>query len=290
MRIGYPCLNHSVPCQANQTFRLRSYTPELLVTKIQRNLACLHQILCYNIQHNLRFFRISSDLIPFASHQVNQYDWPTHFQAEFQHLGQLIRQHELRISMHPDQFTLLNPLAPEILARSIAELDYHCQLLDLMALDQSAKVQIHVGGVYGDKAAAMARFCQNYRQLPDRINRRLVIENDEVSYSVQDCLALHQQLQIPILLDTLHHELLNQGESLATAFAAVRPTWSAADGVPMVDYSSQAPAGRRGKHAATLDSAHFQMIVAQLTGDYDLMLEIKDKEQSALRAAHLLLG
>lgn len=289
IRIGYPCLNHSVPCQANRTFRLRSYTPELLVTKIQQNLACLRQILCYNIQHDLRFFRISSDLIPFASHQVNQFDWPNYFQTEFRQLGQLIRDHDLRISMHPDQFTLLNPLDPEILQRSIAELNYHCQVLDLLELDQTAKVQLHVGGVYGDKTAAMERFVQNYLTLPAQIKRRLVIENDDRAYTVQDCVLIHAQTQIPVLFDTLHHEILNQGESLATAFLAAQQTWQPHDGVIMVDYSSQAPNSRRGKHTATLDAHHFEQTIRQLTGDYDLMLEIKDKELSALRARAKLL-
>jgi UV DNA damage endonuclease len=193
--------------------------------------------------------------------------------------------------MHPDQFVLLNAQDNEIIGRSIDELLYHVQVLDLMGLDRTAKVQIHVGGVYGDKAASMDRFVENYRHLDPSITSRLVIENDERLYSVADCYEIHQRTGIPVLFDIFHHSLFNSDEPLGDILTSVRETWKEHDGLPMVDYSSQDKTKRSGAHAEQIDPEDFQkFLIASRPHDFDLMLEIKDKEKSAnaalARAAH----
>lgn len=97
--------------------------------------------------------------------------------------------------MHPDQFVLLNSPKKLIRQRSINELAYHCQVLDSMALDSTAKVQIHIGGIYGNKEKAMRRFVTVYQSLPHFIKKRVVIENDHNSYSLRNCIAIHQQIK-----------------------------------------------------------------------------------------------
>ncbi len=151
MRIGYPCINHSVGCSSTHTFRLASYSDERLDETITSNLSCLKKILSHNVLHGLFFFRITSDLVPFASHPVCTFPWQEHFSDEFRRIGEYIRSHRVRVSLHPDQFVLLNTPDPGILERSIADLRYQVKILDLMELDNSAKVQLHVGGVYHDK-------------------------------------------------------------------------------------------------------------------------------------------
>ncbi len=285
MKIGYPCINQTINCTANSTFRLANYSQARLIDTVTKNLTCLQKILEFNIQHNLLFFRISSDLIPFASHEICDFDWPTYFKPQFQALGQLIKQANIRISMHPDQFVLINALKPEIISRSISELEYHATILDLLELDQSAKIQIHVGGAYGDKISAMQRFVTNYQQLSSKIKSRLVIEHDDRLFSLQDCLAIHAQTNIPVLFDFLHHACLNNQETVREAVILASKTWQKADGVLMTDYSSQALNARLGKHNSTLDSIDFAKILTATQGlDFDIMLEIKDKERSAIEA------
>jgi len=288
MKIGYPCINLSLNCRSSSTFRLRSYSAERLISTVAGNLEGLQQILDFNADHGLFFFRLTSDLVPFASHPVCQYDWAAHFGEEFAEIGAFIRRHGMRISMHPDQFTLLNSPDERVLQNSIAELNYHARILDLLGLDECAKIQIHIGGVYGDKEAAINRFIQRYRQLPLNLRRRLVIENDERHYSLQDCLKISAQTGVPILFDVFHHSLLKHGESIPEALKLTAATWKSEDGIPLVDYSSQKPAARVGSHADSLHKDNFRKFLRSSRPlDFDLMLEIKDKEKSALMALQL---
>ena len=286
MRIGYPCINRSVGCTSAQTFRLRSYSARRLADTVAANLDCLERILHWNVEREVGFFRITSDLVPFASHPVCRFDWAGRLAACFRAIGRFIRRHRMRISMHPDQFVLLNALDRAIVVSSIRELDYHCRVLDLMGLSTAAKVQIHVGGVYGDKSASIARFVEQYRGLSPAVRRRLVIENDDRCYTVSDCLEVNRRTGVPVLFDVFHHKVTCSGESVHAALAACARTWRKRDGTLMVDYSSQEPGERKGRHAEHIDLADFRRFLKAARGiDFDVMLEIKDKEQSALAAA-----
>lgn len=286
MRIGYPCINWGMDCKGARTFRLKSYSEARLIETVENNLECLAKVLEYNVEHGFLFFRITSDLVPFASHPVCTFDWAGHFSAKFAKIGEFIRAHDIRISMHPDQFTLLNSPTSDVVERSIAELEYHATVLDRMGLDTPAKLQIHVGGVYNDRESSMAAFVESYRSLPDSIRRHLVIENDDRCYPLKDCMRIHAETGIPVLFDVFHHELLNHGESLAEALDLHASTWDAeADGVPMLDYSSQQDGERTGRHAEHLDVVEFGRFLDESAPyDFDIMLEIKDKEKSAAKA------
>jgi UV DNA damage endonuclease len=154
-----------------------------------------------------------------------------------------------------------------------------------MGLDTTAKIQIHVGGVYGDKSAGMDRFVRRYDLLDTALRRRLVIENDERLYSVADCLDLHERTGVPVLFDAFHHSLNNNGERVSELLGQISAGWDDADGIPMVDYSSQEPGKRVGSHAEHIDEEDFAIFIGKTRGfDLDIMLEIKDKEASAARA------
>jgi len=290
VKIGYPCLNRSLDCTSSRTFRLRSYSPARLDEKVRQNLLCLSRILEFNRENNLLFFRITSDLVPFASHPVCAVPWPEIFAAEFAAIGAFIKSNRMRISMHPDQFTLINSPAPDIFKRSAAELIYHARVLDLLGLDLTAKIQIHGGGVYGDKAKSLDRFCSRFEQLDETIRRRLVVENDDRQYSVADCLAISRRTGMPVLFDSFHHQLNRNGEDLATALSLTAASWEKNDGLPMVDYSSQKKGERKGSHAESIDLEDFaEFMAAAAELDFDIMLEIKDKEKSALRVRRFLV-
>ena len=290
MRIGYPCINRTIDCTASSTFRLKSYTESRVKETVKNNLECLQRILQFNLEHKLLFFRISSDLVPFASHPINRFKWQRYFQEDLEEIGKFINKNRMRISMHPDQFTLINSIKDEIFERSKNELKYHAEILDLMKLDTSAKIQIHVGGAYGDKKKSIERFVSRFNDLDDSIVRRLVIENDDTLFDLKDCLKINAQVQIPILFDVFHHKL-NSSENLTTgeSFQLTAKTWNEKrDGVPMVDYSSQEPNGSPRQHSETIDVGDFDLFLKETeTLDFDIMLEIKDKEKSAIKAINL---
>jgi len=285
MKIGYPCLNHTLGDKGYKTFRLASFSQERFIETVKHNLDYVRRILDFNLTHGFMFFRISSGIIPFASHPVMNIDWQGMFEAELYDIGAFIRQHRMRISMHPDQFVLINSPRRQVVQASIRDLIWQTQFLDLMGLDGSSKVQIHVGGVYADRRMAVRNFIANYLGLPSRVKERLVIENDDKSFPLNDCLKIHEAVGIPVLFDNFHHDCLNQGESLFEAMMMAKGTWKKKDGLMMVDYSAQEPGARRGKHALTIDTNQFSNFLSITQGmDFDIMLEIKDKEKSALKA------
>jgi UV DNA damage endonuclease len=284
MRIGYPCINLGLACR-NKTFRLASYSEARLIETVKNNLDCLYEILTNNLDRGILFFRINSDLIPFASHPVCRYDWAGAFKAELRRIGWFVKRSRMRIGMHPDQFTLLNSVDAGIFERSLWDLAYHARVLDEMGLDITAKIQIHVGGVYGDKENSMARFVARFAGLQPAIRRRLAIENDHHSYSLSDCMKIHERTGIPVVLDAFHHQILSSGETLKAALARAASTWNKADGPLMVDYSSAKENSKRWAHAESIRLDDFRAFL-QITRpwDFDLMLEIKDKEASAIVA------
>jgi UV DNA damage endonuclease len=286
MKIGYPCINLTLECSGNKTFRLKSYSEQRLIETVDNNLDCLLKILEFNAKHKIAFFRISSDIVPFASHPVNTYNWQQHFRGKFEEIGDFIKKTGMRISMHPDQFTLLNSLKEEIFQRSVSELDYQATILDLMQLDSSAKIQIHVGGVYQDKKASVQRFTARLSRLKDNIRQRLVIENDDKLFNIDDCLQINEETGIPVLFDVFHHRVNSTSATVSQALKLAQRTWNCKkDGVQMVDYSSQRLDGSTRAHAKSIDLHDFGSFLEETTPvDFDVMLEIKDKEKSAIKA------
>jgi UV DNA damage endonuclease len=291
VRIGYPCQNLSIGCTSARTFRLASYSAGRLVETVEQNLKCLQRILEYNLENGFLFFRITSDLVPFASHPICRVRWQKLFEREFAEIGEFIGKHRMRISMHPDQFTLINSPRADIFKRSMKELAYHADILNLLGLGRDARIQIHVGGVYGDKPVSMRRFVERFRKLPDEVRRRLAIENDDISYTLGDCLRIHGQIGIPVIFDIFHHSLNSSGEGAADAVRKAARTWRRSDGILMVDYSSQKRGARRGSHTQSIDLKGFRKFLSETKPcDFDLMLEIKDKERSAKKALRAAEG
>ena len=291
MKIGYPCINQSLGKKTISTFRLASYSEEKLIKAVSYNLKVFKEILDFNIQHNFLFFRISSEIIPFASHPICKFDWENYFKKDLYYIGQIVKEKKIRISMHPDQFVILNSPNNEVVKNGLREINYQTAFLNAMDLDNTAKIQIHVGGTYNGKISSLERFIKIYNTLlSDEIRSRLVIENDDYRYSLNDCLRIHNKTNIPVLLDVFHQECMNDGQSIQNAVRSADSTWDKnRDGLLMMDYSIQEPNFRKGKHASTLDEIKFKNFIFS-TNDfsYDLMLEIKDKEKSATRARLIL--
>ena len=289
MKIGYPCINRSIGCSSNKKFRLANFTEEKFNETVTNNLNCLNKIIDYNVEHKMLFLRISSETIPFASHEICNLDWKKRFKNELENIGMKLKEKKFRVSMHPGQFTLLNSPNKKIVEKSLAELEYHADFLNAMGLDNTAKIQIHVGGVYGDKDSAIKRFICTFGIASNKIKSRLAIENDDYHYSVKDCLRINKETKIPIILDNLHLECLNDGEELIEAYDMIKTTWSEEDGIPMLDYSSQEKDARIGKHTEHLDPDHFKKFIDIMHNqEFDLMFEIKDKERSVLEAQRII--
>ena len=139
MKVGYACQNRLLSANTNNTFRLTSYSESKVKSTIEKNFKELFEILEYNIQNKILFFRIGSSFIPFASHPICKFDWKKHFADDFAKAGKIIKKNKIRVSMHPGQFVVLNSKRKEVIDSSIRELEYHAKLLDLMNLDEDRK-------------------------------------------------------------------------------------------------------------------------------------------------------
>ena len=175
-------------------------------------------------------FRVSSQFLPRYTHPVVGYtldSLPDHASilASLEKVKQLREQWDIRLSFHPDQFVLLSSPSAEVTRKSIAELDYQAMLAEMIGADV---LNIHAGGVYGDKQAALKRLGENFQHLPDRVQSRLTLENDDVSYTVSDLLPVCQDLALPLVYDVHHHRCNKDRLTVQEATNASIQTWEAA--------------------------------------------------------------
>lgn len=289
LRVGYACVNTQLP-SSSRTLRLANVTPDRLRELIAANLDALDAILRWNEANGIAVFRLTSNLIPFGSHAANELAWWDEFAPRFAELGRRMRESAMSISTHPAQYTVLSSASPHVADAAVAELVYHDRLLEAFSLDTSHKIVLHVGAGAADPAAAFERFAAGYSRLPAGAAARLVLENDE-RWPLGSVLVLARRLLLPVVFDVFHHTLAPSfaGAGVRELVLRASETWETKDGRQEVHFSTQAPGKRPGAHAEEIDLDAFRRFVDEV-GDLplDCIIEVKDKERSALRAQELL--
>ena len=275
MSIGYACLNIGTPNTNIRSIMQRNATPEKLTEVTAHSLEALEKMVDYNIANDIRLYRISSDLIPFGSSPVNTLDWPEIHKEAFERIGAKVRNSGMRVSLHPGQYTVLISPTEDVVERAIADLVYHDKILTAFGTDTTNKIVLHIGGIYGDKAVAMDRFAENFQRLPENVQNRVIIENDDRLYNIEDVLTLANRLQIPAVYDNLHHAI-NPPPSGGTDqhwIAEASKTWKETDGKQKIHYSRQAVGKRPGAHTDTIQLETFLKLYNQLDDQtIDIML------------------
>lgn len=289
MKIGYACKLVNVPDTNLKSCTQKNVTEENSLLLIQHNLQCLNAILEYNRANNIHMFRISSDFIPFGSSPINTVQWWDIFADEFAMLGEKAKRYDIRLSMHPGQYTVLNSPSADVVSRAVDDLIYHTRVLDSLGLSSENKIILHIGGAYGDKIEAIERFKNNYILLPSAVKKRLIIENDDKIYTVEEVLGISHALGIPVVFDNLHNAI-NQSEAEKSEFEWIelcRETWKVHDGMQKIHYSQQAKDKRIGSHSAFISIDEFIHFHSQLNRDnIDIMLEVKDKNLSCVKCVN----
>ncbi len=288
MRIGYACITLGIN-EKYRTLRAKSITEDKINEIIVHNLNLLDKVIDYNYTNGILLFRISSDLIPFGSSPLNKIDWKNIYSSKLNEIGQKIKKYQMRVSMHPGQYTVLNSINIEVVINSINELIYHANFLDLMGLDYTHKLILHIGGVYGDKPSAIERFITNYDRLPINVKKRLVIENDDKSFNINDVLEISKIINIPVVYDNLHNELNRYDENDDKYWIdKVNSTWKKEDGIQKIHYSEQGINKKNGSHSDTINVMIFKKFVGYINQNIDIMLEVKDKDISAINCLNNL--
>lgn len=246
----------------------------------QENLATQLRILRYNVAHNIEVFRITSNLIPLATHPIARgWDYCEEFRGELLAIGDIVKEYGLRISAHPDHFTILNTPVDSVLEAALVDLRYHDNLFDAMGLGTETKLVLHVGGLYKDKSQSLNRFKTTFYKLPDNIQERIIIENDDKSYTAKDVLTLCQEVRSPMVLDVHHHNCCNEGTNLEDILPAIFATWG--EMIPKIHFSSPKVSTNIRAHAEYIDPDEFLTFLRmakQYDQDIDVMLEAKQKD------------
>lgn len=192
------------------------------------NAEALRSALEYCVENHFGCFRVGSDILPLKTHPSVGYaleDLPDgpEIVARYRHCGQFARRHNLRTVLHPDQFVVLNSPRSCVVESSLAELDAQAELAEWIAADV---INVHAGGVYGDKEAALDALCRGIDRLPRRVRKRLTLENDDRCYTPADLLPICRREGIPFVYDVHHHRCLPDGRSIEEVTEEALVTWN----------------------------------------------------------------
>ena len=298
MNLGYACINMELNARKGEdrvttnrsmikkTFQEKGldYASELII----QNVVDLNEIIDWNEQNNIKFFRMSSDVFPWASEYYN--DWDNVPNIDFikmwlENAGLKAKEYGHRITSHPGPFNVLVSPNEQVVENTITDLTIHGDIFDMMGLSRTPynKLNIHCNGVYGDKQSALDRFCKNFERLPESVQTRLTVENDDKAsmYSVKELYdGIYKRINIPIVFDYHHHRFCDGGLSEQEALELAISTWPD-DIVPVVHYSES-----KAEHQldeSIRPQAHSDLI-KELPNTYgnkvDIMVEAKHKELS----------
>jgi UV DNA damage endonuclease len=256
----------------------------------RENLHNTLRLLKHNRYMDVKVYRMTSKLIPLATHhELAGWDPYPVLAEEFAEVGAFVREHGMRVSFHPDHFTVLSTPRPEVYANSVKDLNHHVTMLEHMGLDERSTCNIHIGGTYGDKASAGRRFIEQFGLLEDRIARRITLENDDKTFTAAETLQIAEEVGAPMVLDLHHHAVNNPDhDDVVQLWPRIIRTWDRYEGKlpPKIHVSSPKSTSDPRGHADHLEPAplmRFLLDIAPNTPAIDVMIEAKRKDESLLR-------
>ena len=294
MKIGYACINSTLQTAGgittNRGMRQKTYNEKGLdyVSELAlQNCRDLVTIVKWNEEMGIKLFRMSSDLFPWMT-LYDFTDLPDYNKIAnlLKGVGTLAAKYDHRLTFHPSHFNALGSPNPVVVEKTIKELNKHSQIMDLIGLTISPynKINIHVGGAYGDKESTLKRWVENYNKLDYNTRKRLTIENDDKAnmYSVKELYeGIYKQCGVPIVFDYYHHKFCTGGLTEQEALELAASTWHGI--TPCTHYSES----RRKEHLdeSIKAQAHSDLIngpIVTYGNDIDVVVEAKHKELAVL--------
>jgi len=301
MNLGYACINMTLGEQKPKITTNRSMIKKTFIDKgidyagelSLLNSRDLCEIVKWNVENGINFFRISSDIFPWAS-EYNIEDLPQYqrIKTVLSSCGNYTRDNSVRLTSHPGPFNVLVSPREHVVQNTITDLTNHGKVFDLLGLDRTPynKINIHCNGVYGDKQSALDRFCKNFELLPESVQTRLTVENDDKAsmYSVKDLMYIHERIGIPIVFDYHHHKFCTGDMTEQEALELAISTWP--KGItPVVHYSeSKALHESNQKLKPQAHSDYINNLPSTYGNNVDIMVESKAKELSILPHLNLI--
>ena len=293
--LGYACVNmtcKALNIRANRTMQMSrlknmSYRQfcQQAIRRSNMNLSDLKKILEWNVSKNIMLYRMPSNILVkiLDLKGGRRYDINI-FNEKFQQLKSYCDKYGLYMSFHVQPYVVLNSPCKKVISNSIAEIEIHAEILSKIVPQKRGYIIIHVGGIYGDKLAALERFKLNYAKLSDRAKSYLVIENCERRYDVEDCLKLSSELHCPVVFDVFHHECtIKLGKKFKhTPYEYMKRTYKTwRHRRPKYHLSNQKIGGKIGAHSNEISKLpeNFKKLNAPIC----VMLECKNKELSVIK-------
>lgn len=283
MNIGYAC-KHQVLGSGNKKMtykKLSTYSKEeqknIMYELSKNNLMNVKEILLQNIKDNIFMFRFSSGIFPMATHPkiVEWWNPIPLFKKQLMEIGEIINNNNIRVSVHPGQFTILTNTNPDVTENAFNELIHSYNILHSLKLNVTPDIVIHVGGKYGDMKKAVITLINNFNRLPQGCKDMIRFENDQNIYTVQQTYHICKFLNIPMILDIEHHKYNTGDIDLETAFYLFLDTWK--DGlIPKIHLSSQLKSCSKHAHADFIEVKDFLDVYKfKNIANFDIMLECK---------------
>jgi len=269
-----------------RTFEKRGslYAGELAL----QNVRDLTKILKWNHDNGINFFRISSEVFPWASeYSISKLNNHSSISLAAQAAGSVAKRYGMRLTSHPGPFNKLCSPNERVVQITIRDLEIHGEFFDMLGLSRTPynKINIHVGAAYDSKEVALDTFCRNFERLSDSVKSRLTVENDDRPslYSTHELYeGIYKRLGIPIVFDYHHHKFRNDGETEEEALRLAASTWG--DITPVVHYSeSRSDEYNDLKIKANSHSDYIYNQINDYGLDIDIMIEAKAKELALLR-------
>ena len=294
-RLGYACLNMELREQTPSVFTSRTLRLATLKTKgldyvkelAVQNVKDLLTVLEWNVANDIYFMRLSSEMFSFASHLEHGYSLD--FADDLlKKVGDFAKKHGVRLTTHPGQYNVLNSPSEKIIQNTISDLNMNCDVLDRMGMGVDSVMIIHGGGQYGDKENALKRLKENILRLPENTRNRLVLENCEMSFCIEDLLPISEELGVPLVIDTHHNAIYPSSEPIEFYFDRVFKVWFDRGIKPKVHVSNSVPGiletdnkTMRRKHSDYIQFLHKPLYLIKFP--IDIMLECKMKERALLK-------
>lgn len=253
----------------------------------EQNCRGLKRVAEWNLDHDIYYYHIASDLLPwFSRYDLDDLPNTDEIRRLLEAVGALAREHDMRLTFHPDHFVKLASDKEDVVERSLTALENHGAMLDAMDLSRTPynAINIHIGAHYGDKEATGKRFCEHFERLSSAVQDRLTVENDDTEslWSIPELIdAVHDRIEIPVTYDDLHHQFTSRGLTRREALTRAAATW---DTIPIIHYSE--PRQLHQADPSIRAQNHSDYVVGPIRTygtDADVMLEAKAKEQAVLK-------
>lgn len=245
------------------------------------NIEALEKILRYNIDNSIHFYRMTSNFIPLATHPDVMWDYLKYFKKDLEYIGKLIKDNNLRVDTHPDQFNVINSDRESVVENTLRTLNMQVDLFEAMNYEQG-KLVIHIGGAEGGKDIALDRFINNLKNVPKRITDRLILENDDKTFNAKEVLQICERTNLPMVFDIHHHNCNNCEEDIKSLLPQIFKTWEDEELVPKIHFSSPREFEKDRKHADYIDANRFLEFIYKakesVNKDFDIMIEAKKKD------------